>query len=266
MGKGLSKEGRINGQDYRKLWAEKLVQPKTPPPFKPPRVSVKPKCRVKRVNWCLPELHSVAQFLRSVSPEGPPCTVIEKIAETKAIYIIGTTLHVHVLELHWKDELNLISLATQFHIVDEVRIHNFHLNFYLMSRRVHVRIVPAYWRTVHFIFPYINRGPWVEKEGKKERAMKITFDEFLKPAVEAWKAGLPYRHLVLDIPEHETDLISTYINLPWVHASVSPFVVGYSLESDHEVDVVNDALDDDSDEDGEIMMILGYPFFPLTDW
>lgn len=178
-----------------------MLQPKAPPTFKPPRVSVKTKCRVKHVNWCLPRLYSVAHFLHSVSPEGPPYTIIEKVSETKAVYIIGTTLHVHVLQLCWKDELNFISLATHLHMVDEVRVHNFHLNYLLTVRRVHVRIVPTYWRTVQFVLPYINWGPWRERESKRERVVKITFDEFLRPAVEAWRAKLPYQHLVFDIPE-----------------------------------------------------------------
>ena len=130
-------------QEYRELWAQKL-RPRAPPPFKPPRVSVKPKCRVKRVNWCLPGLYSIAQFLRGVSPAGPPCTVIEKVSETKAVYVIGTTFHVHVLQLCKRDKVNFILLATHLRLVDEVRIHNFHINHYLTARRAHVRITPAH--------------------------------------------------------------------------------------------------------------------------
>ena len=161
---------------------------------------MKPKCRVKCINWCLPGLYSIAQFLRDISLEGPPCTIVEKVSETKAVYVIDTTLHVHVLQLCKKDELNFILLATHLRLVYEVRIHNFHINYYLTARRVHVRLVPAYWRTVEFFLPYINRGPWVEREGKRERGVKITFDDFLQLAVEAWSARLPYHHLVFDIP------------------------------------------------------------------
>ena len=82
----------------------------------------------------------------------------------------------------------------------------------------------------------------MERDLKRERAVRITFDEFLRPAVEAWKTGLPYHRLVFDIPEYETDLISSWINLPTVHAQVSPFVIGYSSESNREVDVVDDSL------------------------
>ena len=102
--------------------------------------------------------------------EGPPYTIIEKVFETKAAYVIGTTLNIHVLQLRKKDKLNFISLATHFRLVDEVRIHNFHINFFLPARREHVRITLAYWRTVSFLLPYIKRGPWVKhKEREKGR-------------------------------------------------------------------------------------------------
>ena len=73
------------------------------------------------------------------------------VFETKIVYVIGTTLHVHVLQLHRKDGVNFILLATHLRLVNEVRIHNFHINHFLTARRVHVRIVLAYWRTVKFI-------------------------------------------------------------------------------------------------------------------
>jgi len=114
--------------------------------------------------------------------------------------------------------------------VDEVRIHNFYLNFYITGRRAHVLIVQTYWRTVHFVLPYIKRGPWVLRDGKIERVVKITFDEVLKPAIEAWKAGLTYHRLVFDLPEYEIDLISTWTNLPRVHPHISLFVVGWSSD------------------------------------
>ena len=149
-------------------WAQKL-RPTTPPSFKPPCVCVKPKRRVKHINWCLPGLYSIAQFLHEVSPEGPPCIILEKIFETKAMYVIGTTLHVHVLHLQNRDELNLISLTMHFCLVDEVRIHSFHLNHFFSVRRKHIRITPSHWEAVEFVLPYINRGPWVEHKGKRGR-------------------------------------------------------------------------------------------------
>ena len=95
------------------------------------------------------------------------------------MYIIGTTLHVHVLYLRRKDELNSILLATHLRLVDEVRIHNFHIHHYLTARRTHVRITQSHWETVQFYLPYINQGPWVERNGKRERAIKITLDNLL---------------------------------------------------------------------------------------
>ena len=95
----MTEERRLSGQEYRELWSQKLLQPKAPPPFKTPRVCVKPKCRVKPVNWVLPGLYSVARFLCDQLPEGPPCNVIEKLPESNAVYIIGTTLHVRAIRL-----------------------------------------------------------------------------------------------------------------------------------------------------------------------
>ena len=46
----------------------------------------------------------------------------------------------------------------------------------------------------------MNQGPWVESEGKRERAVKITFDEFLRLVVEAWKAGFTYAELIYGLP------------------------------------------------------------------
>ena len=112
------------------------------------------------------------------SPEGPPTVIIEKVSETKAIYIIGTILHVHTLHIHKKDELNFISLATHLHLVSEVRIHVFQVDFFLIARRFHTRITPSRWEAVQFVLPYINQGPWVENEGKRERAIRISFDDF----------------------------------------------------------------------------------------
>lgn len=109
--------------------SEKL-RPKASPSFKPPRVNVRAKCSVKHVNWALLRLYSIAQFLHNFSSEGTPCTVIEKVLEIEAIYVIETTLHVHSLNLRKRDKINLIPLATHLGLVDEVRIHNFQINHY----------------------------------------------------------------------------------------------------------------------------------------
>ena len=129
-------------------------------------------------------------------PEGFLNTILGKISETRAVRIVGTTLHVNLIRLWEKNELNLILLATSLQVVSEVRIHNFQVNYYLTARRLHVRLTQAHWRTFGFVLPYINLGPWLESEGKKKRAIRITFGEFLRPAVEAWKAGLPYVGLI----------------------------------------------------------------------
>ena len=116
---------------------------------------------------------------------------------------------------------------------------------------------------MRFVLPYINRGPWVEHEGKRERAVKITFDDFLQPAIEAWRAGEPYADLIYDILEYKMDLISSYTNLPRVHLGLSIFARGYSSELDLEVDIVHDTLHSSAEEDDEIVMAFGFPFFPI---
>ena len=70
--------------------------------------------------------------------------------------------------------------------------------------------------------------------------MKITFDEFFCPVVEAWKVGLPYAELIYGLPQSEIELIVASKKLPHVHANLSAWETGYSLESDLEVDVEND--------------------------
>ena len=77
----------------------------------------------------------VAHFLQSASPEAFPYTILGKISETHAVRIIGTTLHVNVIRLWEKDELNLILLVTSLRVVDQVKIHNFQINFYLTACR-----------------------------------------------------------------------------------------------------------------------------------
>lgn len=216
------------------------------------------------MNWVLPGLYSVAHFLRNQSPVGPPGIVIEKVLKSGCAYVIGQTLHVNVLQLRSRNELNFILLITYFGLVDEVRIHNFHFYYFLTSRRLHVCIKDAPWITVKYILPFINRGPWVLRDGKIERAIRITFDDFLKPVVEAWRVGQPYTDIFFKILEYEVDLISTYVNLSWVHRGVGTFVEGYSSESEEEVDYAFDTLSAESDEECDIMTICGYPFLLMS--
>ena len=138
------------------------------------------------------------------------------------------------------------------------------MDFYLTARRFHTRIVPSRWEeAVQFVLPYINQGQWVENEGKREREIKITSDDFLQPAVEAWRAGKPFEDLILTIREHDIELISEYTILPEVHRGIGALVVGYSSESDMEVEIVHDNLCNSHNDDDEIMMVLGYPFFTV---
>ena len=62
-----------------------------------------------------------------------------------------------------------------------------------------------------------------------------------------------------------TSQSANYHNLPNVHLGLSVFTRGYSSESDREVDIEHDD-DEDNVSDDDIMMVLGYPFFPIVDW
>ena len=171
--------------ELRRFWAKKLFRPKISLQFKVPALSSKPKRRVKKVKWCLPGLYSVAQFLHGLPSNGPLRVIVEKVSQSKFAYIIESTLHVNALQLCTRNELNFISLVTHFHLVEEVRIHTFHLNHYLTSRRAHVCLQSVRWELVKLILCFIERGPWVLQESKKEREIRVTFDEFLKPVIEA---------------------------------------------------------------------------------
>ena len=133
---------RPTAREYRKEWAQKLC-PTTTPPFKPPRVCVKPRHRVKHINWGLTGLYSIASFLHEQSPQGPPSLILEKVFKTKAVYIIGTTLHMHLLNLRKRDELNFISLTTHFCLVNEVRIRYFKISHHFSAKREHICITPS---------------------------------------------------------------------------------------------------------------------------
>ena len=90
----------------------------------------------------------VVDFLLSLLEKGLPRVVIKKFVETRAVYIVGTVLHVHILHLCKKDEVNSILLATHFGIIDKVWVHNFHIYRYLIAGRIHVRIAQYYWGAV----------------------------------------------------------------------------------------------------------------------
>ena len=249
-----TKKTRLDRSEFRKFWAKKLRIPSLCP---------KTKRRVKQVNWSL-GLYTIAHFLHGLPSNGPPHVVIEKVSQTKCAYIVGSTLHVHANHLCTRNELNFISLVTHFQLVEEVRIHTFHLNYFLTARRAHVRIQSVHWELVKLVLQFVNIGPWVVKGETLERAIKITFDEFLKPVVEAWRSGLPYRSIVFDIPEYQTDIISTYGSLEWVHSGLSAFAEGYSSDSELEVGFAHEEVDSNFEEEYDIMKVNGYPFFLMS--
>ena len=148
-------------------------------------------------------------------------------------------------------------------VVTKVRIHKFEIHFFLTWRREHVRSTQGYWSRVEFILAYINRGPWVEEEGKKVRAVNITFDDFMRPVIEAWKADLLFAELIHQIPEYKTNLITSYYNLDYVHQNIGALVEGFSLELEYKVNI---AYDDNEEgqrrEDYEILMFHGFPYLP----
>ena len=106
----------------------------------------------------------------------------------------------------------------------------------------------------------MNQGPWIESEGERERAVKIAFDEFLRPTVEAWKAGLPYAELIYHLPQSKLELIAISKKLTHIHANLSAWERGYSLEFDLEVDLENDEYE--FCQDDEILTFFGYPYLP----
>ena len=92
--------------------------------------------------------------------------------------------------------------------------------------------------------------------------IKITFDNFLCPAVTAWKDGEPHTHIVCDLSESVAETITTTIPIPFRHPSLSCFTRKYSSDFDREVDIEND--DYDEREDYEILLFLGYPSIPYA--
>ena len=112
-------------------------------------------------------LQSMADFLNSFPIEGIPRIVCQKFCVTRAVYLVGQTLHIHTECLCKNDELNAVLIGTHFGAATEVRIHNFHTYHYFTSTNVHVRITQSYWRVVQALLPYINKGPWIVVRGKR---------------------------------------------------------------------------------------------------
>lgn len=241
---------RPTAKEYRQQWAEKL------------RANTRPRGEASDDDQSDPALCWIANFLTSLPREGPLRTVIRKFVNTKAVYIVSSTLHIHTLHLRKKEEVNSILLATHFGIVDTVHIHNFHIYHYIISERVHVRIAQSHWGAVQSILSYISKRLEVGSESKRRGPIKITFDEFLRPAVTAWKNGVPYAQIVCDLPLSETSCITSSIFIPSRHPSLSCFTRGYVSDSDCEVEIENDDYDDR--EDYEILLFLAYPSVPYV--
>ena len=108
------------------------------------------------------------------------------------------------------------------------------------------------------VLSYVSRGGG-EEEGKP---IKITFDEFLLPAVTAWRSREPHAHIVCDLPESATKNITTIVPIPFRYPYLSCFTRGYSSDEEREVDIEND--DYDEREHFEILLFLGYPPVPYV--
>ena len=124
-----------------------------------------------------------------------------------------------------------------------------------------MRMTPSCWEAIKFVLPYINRRPWVENEGRRERVVRITFDDFLQPFVEAWRVGETFDHLIFAAPEYDIELITSYTVLPKVHVGLGALVMGYLSKSDMEVEIVHNTLHNAAKYDNEIVMAFGFPLF-----
>ena len=82
----------------------------------------------------------------------------------------------------------------------------------------------------------------------------------MRPAVEAWRAGLPYAELIFRLPQSELEPIIDGKRLPHIHANLRSDERGYSLESNLEVDLENDEFE--FHQDDEILTFFGYPYLP----
>ena len=95
-------------REYHQQWAEKLW------------ASTRPRSETTSGNQSNSGVGSAANLLLSLPEEDLLKIVIRKFAETRAVYIVSTVLHVHTLHLRKKDEVNSILLATHFGIVNKL--------------------------------------------------------------------------------------------------------------------------------------------------
>ena len=85
----------------------------------------------------------------------------------------------------------------------------------------------------------------------------------MRPAIEAWKASLPFGELIHQILEYETNLITSYHNLDYVHQNIGAIVEGFSSESEHKVNIAyNNNEESQRREDNEILIFFGFPYLP----
>ena len=185
-------------KEYCQLWAEKL------------QASTRPRSKATSSNQGHSKLGTATSLLLNLPKEDLVKIVIKRLAETRAVYIVGTTLHIHTLRLCKRDEVNSILLATHFGVVNEVRVHNFHLYWYLIKGNIHICIAQSHWGAVQTVSSYMSQR-FGEEGGSP---IKILFDDFLRPAVTAWKNGEPHAHIVCDLPESVAGTIMTTIPIP----------------------------------------------------
>ena len=107
-------------------------------------------------------MDAAASLLLNLPEEDLVKIVIKRLAETRAVYVVGTTLHIHTLRLCKRDEVNSILLATHFGVLNEVRVHNFYLYRYLIRGNIHVRIAQSHWGAVRTVLSYISKRLWEE--------------------------------------------------------------------------------------------------------
>ena len=84
-----------------------------------------------------------------------------------------------------------------------------------MPRRKHCRIYPFTWVLAQLLLQHIAKIPLAREGAHSYRKLKITFDDFLKPAIDAWRVLHPFQHLIEDIPE--INLISKWSYIWWIN-------------------------------------------------
>lgn len=181
-----------------------------------------------------------AQLLRA-QPSEVAYEVLKRVGAGTWVYVKSCTLHVHTIHDFNPDELHLIWLVTSLGLVSEVRVHTFHITRYDSTRTRFIQIATTPWETVRFILSHIDPGPRVDGH----RKIRVTFDDFMYPVIEAWRGRKPYIHLIDRIPEPERKCITTTHDTTKPGIWLQRIVYGYSTESDHEVDVESVSEEDE---------------------